>query len=114
MWSPAGDERNVVQGFAWHGIAPSLGAYIRDSAGRHRLRICAALPLPSSAEWMARISDPNPASQHENGPRVLFQGPGVLCMCIGHSLFEYKHRALKHYSHPLATQTGGLKVVDFS
>ena len=97
-----------MQGFAWHGIAPSLGTYIGDSAGRHKSRICAALPLPSSAEWTARISDPNPASQHENGPRVLFQDPGVLCMCIGHSLFEYKHRSLKHYSHPPATQTGGL------
>ena len=99
-----------MQGFAWHGIAPSLGTYVDDNAGRHKLRICAALSLPSSAEWTARISDPNPASQHENGPRVLFQDPGVLCMCIGHSLFEYKHRSLKHYSHPPATQTSGLNV----
>ena len=79
----------------------------KDAEGTHTVTL--TIPIVcAQVEWTARISDPNLASQHENSPRVLFQDPGVLCMCIGHSLFEYKHRSLKHYSHPPATQTGGL------
>ena len=114
-WSSAGTANKQLGeeygGHKWRTLSiavKQLWPSVVKIRGRRRQPVSRQRQLLRSAEWTARISDPNPASQHENGPRVLFQDPGVLCMCIGHSLFEYKHRSLKHYSHPPATQTGGL------